>query len=184
VRVCAFCAAQVAAQPTERVVVHEVIERVVTVEATTGQTSLRCPRCSKPLFEGRTSMSTLLGCGGCGGMWLDNAGTRRLLGLVDAEMVALADRVSNAGKVAPARVDDSKPLRCPVGGEELWRAMVGDVTVDVCADHGTWFDRNELHRIWSQRIGDHRPAHDYGPAAEHAIQNEHFLQELLSPRRR
>jgi len=76
--------------------------------------------------------------------------------------------VSNAGKVAPARVDDSKPLRCPVGGEELWRAMVGDVTVDVCADHGTWFDRNELHRIWSQRIGDHRPAHDYGPAAEHA----------------
>ena len=183
-RVCDYCKADVPAAAPERVVIREVIERVVAVEQT-GKTNLRCPRCTAALFEGRTSATTMLGCGGCGGVWLDNAGTRRLLGLVDAEMVTLADRASVAATAAPSFHEEREPLRCPMGGEELGRAMVSDVTVDVCAVHGTWFDKNELHRIWSQLLADHRPAYDYGPAADRALENERharaFFDALFRP---
>jgi Zn-finger nucleic acid-binding protein len=52
----------------------------------------------------------------------------------------------------PAGVVDVrvKYLRCPVCRGKMDRvnfARVSGVVVDVCADHGTWFDLNELHLI-------------------------------------
>ncbi|HEY1694349.1 MAG TPA: zf-TFIIB domain-containing protein [Polyangiaceae bacterium] len=175
-RVCAFCHTEVAPAQAERVVVREIVERVVLVD-TTGRTSLACPRCSAPLFEGRTTMALLHGCGACGGVWLDNAGTRCVLGLVDPQIVALADRASDAA--ARTASTERRALRCPVGGEELGVAAVGDVELDVCALHGTWFDKNELHRVWALLVDQHRPAYDYGPAAAQAREDEREARAIF-----
>ena len=166
----------------QTLVQQEVIQRVVLVDPASGATSLSCPRCDVPLFEGKAEYTILHGCGRCGGIWLDNAASSRLVNAVQPGLTAMADRAAQAGKV---EADTTRPGRCPLDRRDLERVTVKGVEVDVCKTHGTWFDAGEVRRVaeafQSDRISAAGGAtHDYGPAAEAALRNQRYAEGAMA----
>jgi Zn-finger nucleic acid-binding protein len=104
-----------------------------------------CPRCHCGLFEGRAGDARLLGCGRCGGVWLPAIAWVAVLRGAAQGYVALAEQAAHH---AQAQVSEGL-ARCPVCDEPLVRtqARPSTVFVDVCSDHGTWFDANELRIV-------------------------------------
>jgi Zn-finger nucleic acid-binding protein len=99
------------------------------------------------LFEGRTANVVMNGCGACGGLWLDNDGSRRVVAQVDKEVEELASR---AEANATNEVDTvAGGLPCPVCNAVLKRVRIAkaDLDLDICGAHGTWFDRGELQKV-------------------------------------
>jgi Zn-finger nucleic acid-binding protein len=80
-----------------------------------------------------------------GGIWLDNESARKALSSpgAGAQTEALARRASSRTSLD---ADAFQPIACPVCGVGLRRIVVSreEVRLDVCAEHGTWFDRYEL----------------------------------------
>ncbi len=99
------------------------------------------------------------GCGRCGGLWLDNAACHKLLAgdLEDdtASMIQSAGRRPverrPEGYRAPAAPTEAA---CPVCAEVLTPYVTSAtkhgvrVALDVCAHHGTWFDRGEAWALY------------------------------------
>jgi Zn-finger nucleic acid-binding protein len=114
--------------------------------------ALACPRCTgKEMTPVRLGSSRVHECPGCEGLWVDN---RTFLSIcVDRErqsQVGPERRAAGTARAAGGIETRVKYLRCPVCRAMMDRinfARVSGVVVDVCADHGTWFDRNELQRI-------------------------------------
>jgi Zn-finger nucleic acid-binding protein len=102
-----------------------------------------CPRCGLPLFEGNANGITMLGCGRCGGIWLGNEAAQRAIQTMDRAVVALADQVSNR---AAFTVDVGAQVACPTCRRPLARTSSpqAGIWIDVCGEHGTWFDRYEM----------------------------------------
>jgi Zn-finger nucleic acid-binding protein len=121
----------------------------------------RCPRC--PTLGSEPMVANLVGdvlvdeCRGCHGIWLDAAAVDRLVrerqeksvGAVRAHLAppeGLATESPPPAIAAPARAY----LPCPDCGALMNRsnfARSSGVMLDVCRDHGTWFDRDELRRV-------------------------------------
>jgi Zn-finger nucleic acid-binding protein len=103
----------------------------------------RCPRCALPLFEGRANEITMLGCGRCGGIWLDNEAARRAIQTMDEAVLLLADQASSR---AAFTVEVAGTAVCPTCQRSLarTRSPQSGIWIDVCPEHGTWFDRYEL----------------------------------------
>ena len=147
--VCGFCKVAVApapvcASPSQSAAGSK---RKPPAKPTSRPTDLKCPRCELELFEGRTSNVVMNGCGACGGLWLDNDGSRRVVNKVDDEVVDLASR---AEANASHEVDTvAGALPCPVCQSVLKRVRIAkaDLDLDICAEHGTWFDRGELQKV-------------------------------------
>jgi hypothetical protein len=77
-------------------------------------------------------------------VWLDILVSQAVAQHADAMLLSRVERI--ASQAAPfARLVD-RPA-CPVCSASLARARVGEVDVDVCNMHGTWFDREELHAV-------------------------------------
>ena len=51
----------------------------------------------------------LLGCGGCGGVWLDNEGTSRVMAALNREVIGAAQSAS----ARSAQIDCAQPVNCP-----------------------------------------------------------------------
>jgi Zn-finger nucleic acid-binding protein len=115
-------------------------ERVTQAAAST----LSCPRCDSPLFEGRASDVVLLGCGECAGIWLDNESAQLALKSMDRRITELSQRASSHAHAAPAK--DAR-IHCPACKKSMPRVSRSGVDLDVCIEHGTWFDRGELVQI-------------------------------------
>lgn len=121
------------------------------------QTGVRCPRCALPLFEGKTSAVVMYGCGGCGGLWLDNQGSQRIVEVVDDEVAELASRAEDN---ATCPVDTAAAgLLCPQcdGVMRRVRMSKAKLDLDICDQHGTWFDRGELQRVMNACAGRSLP---------------------------
>ena len=105
-----------------------------------------CPRCRVDLFRGEAAGVTMLGCGRCGGVWLDNAAVRRIQEVAPDDAIALADQASEH---AVAAIDARAPVSCPACAKPMARTPVqaARVEVDSCSAHGTWFDKSELHAV-------------------------------------
>jgi len=108
-----------------------------------------CPGCEQPLLRGKLDRFTLHECEKCFGLWVDKDTVEHICR--EAEEEAVAPSV-----VAPPATALNVPLpkvryvRCPQCRQLMHRvnfAQTSGVVVDVCRDHGTWFDANELHRI-------------------------------------
>jgi Zn-finger nucleic acid-binding protein len=86
----------------------------------------------------------LHGCGQCGGLFVDIAGSRRLQKAFPMAATKLADRASAAARRSP---DLLQGVACPVCQKQMTRTRLPDTTldIDICG-HGTWFDRDELRR--------------------------------------
>jgi Zn-finger nucleic acid-binding protein len=88
-----------------------------------------------------------MGCGRCGGVWLDNDASRAV---VEGAAQALAQLADVASTKAKERVDTGAGgLLCPACGQALARTVAPGTAVelDMCADHGTWFDAGELRIV-------------------------------------
>jgi Zn-finger nucleic acid-binding protein len=111
-----------------------------------------CPRCRTPLQIQNAGRLVMNCCFQCGGLFLDGASSKRVVEAVDPNAIAAANQVSQHAK-APVATDAIAP--CPVCQKALDRMPIpaASVTVDVCAEHGVWFDRDELQRVVSSVAG-------------------------------
>ena len=132
---CAFCGTTSAA---------------ASLEAAT-HSDLVCPRCEQKLFFGDADGVAMLGCGICGGIWLDNAAAQKVTQHYSDRVVDLAARAAQNAQVKP---DVRRSAKCAQCRAEMQRRTFGTVSVDVCAEHGTWFDAGELSIL----IAPMRPA--------------------------
>lgn len=99
-----------------------------------------CPRCNVELDPLRDSPG-LRACIRCGGLFASH--------ITLAEHVARAESgtVARIDVVGDAAIEPTAYARCPDCSDFMGRvgfARASGVIVDVCAAHGTWFDRNEL----------------------------------------
>ncbi len=145
--VCGQCktASEPAPKGPEKVVQTVVVERLVT----SGDHKITpCPRCRVGLFTVRAGVVDVHGCGICGGIWLDNAGSRAITQHNDPQISALAARAAmNAAVRSGPRAE---PIDCPVCNKRMQRVNAAQLAeLDICAQHGTWFDAGELGRIVS-----------------------------------
>jgi Zn-finger nucleic acid-binding protein len=108
---------------------------------------MRCPRCDEALTEGRAGDLHANGCSRCGGLWLNNADSQRVVGGLSAKALDVVRALSEeAEHSADTGVGG---LRCPLceGGLERQQVAQAWLEVDICQEHGTWFDAGEVERI-------------------------------------
>lgn len=111
------------------------------------------------------------GCEACGGAWLDNltcqviATSRLPLSITEVFGAAPESRMALTVD-HPFRSAGVRHPRCPECRRDLMPSEVMGVRLDVCDEHGTWFDPGEL-RTLMQRVDFHN-AHvdDKARAAE------------------
>ena len=109
-----------------------------------------CPRCKVEMNAVVIGKSHLHECPRCEGVWVDADTLHQIC--VDQE-----EQTAVLGIAAPVEhtqsIDLTEKIRyipCPICGELMNRvnfANCSNVIVDVCRQHGTWFDRDELRRI-------------------------------------
>lgn len=108
-----------------------------------------CPRCRVNTKEVTLGQSTLRECPVCEGLWVDTVALHQITTDRERQATILgtaADIVPNT-QLVPERV---RYIPCPVCKQLMHRvnfAKCSNVIVDVCKPHGTWFDKDELHRI-------------------------------------
>jgi Zn-finger nucleic acid-binding protein len=109
-------------------------------------TAIACPRCGTGLSSVQSRSATLLGCSGCGGIWLDNHAARRVVDALCSDTVDRADAIS---RFAQRATDRAAALSCPSCAKPLarWTVPEANVDVDWCEHHGTWFDKDELATV-------------------------------------
>jgi hypothetical protein len=155
------------------------------------ETPLPCPACQDGhcLTSRRLGAEqvTVLECGACGGFWVGPEAFRQLAERARSQALPALGPVGPVGEVAgsdapprPHRGSFYRP--CVVCGGLMNRVNYGHssgVIVDVCKDHGIWFDADELARVlaWLRAGGgpagvgtgrpEARPAHAAStPAAD------------------
>ena len=107
---------------------------------------LRCPDCAVQFEAFSAGPGLLHDCPRCGGQFVEHALLHELL-----------ERREVYGRAAPRRMASSNPLEqpvryvpCPSCGALMNRKNFGQtsgVIVDVCQQHGVWFDPGELPRV-------------------------------------
>lgn len=107
---------------------------------------MNCPRCQTPLQVQNADRLVMNCCYQCGGLFLDGASSKRVVDAVDPNAVAAANQVS---QYARANVATDAIAPCPMCNKALDKMPIpnANVTVDVCREHGVWFDRDELQRV-------------------------------------
>ena len=122
----------------------QVVHNVVQVAAQpAGMRELRCPHCRKRLVTAVVKEVSLSGCSGCGGIWIDNVSARKVLAQPELVYGELAERAAENAR-GGAYVQNPVCAECPA---VLDKTMVQGITLDICAEHGTWFDSRELQRL-------------------------------------
>lgn len=107
-----------------------------------------CPSCQISMLRGTIGATRLHECGQCFGIWLDSATFEQICRNSERQAAVLGSAQVLAG--GPVAIAPVRYVRCPECRDLMRRmnfARCSGVVVDVCRNHGTWFDRNELHRI-------------------------------------
>lgn len=145
-RTCEYCGATNTPAPKEVPVPVKVVHNVVHVAGGSPAKPLvrRCPHCRKRLVSVQAKGVELSGCGGCGGIWIDNANARKVLASPEAVFGDLAKRAAKNAKNKNRRSERPICAACPA---VLDRTKTHGIELDVCTDHGTWFDAYELVRL-------------------------------------
>lgn len=107
-----------------------------------------CPRCGTRMAANAIGGLVLDQCGSCGGVWMDQAAFRDIVNSREAQ-AAIAGPGVPSPKV-PRRDPTEEPLvyrECPRCRKFMNRvnfAGISGVVLDICKDHGVWFDKDEL----------------------------------------
>jgi Zn-finger nucleic acid-binding protein len=109
----------------------------------------KCPRCTIELHVVAIGESRVLECEKCFGLWLNTAIFETIC--ADREQQS---RVLQSAELTEGRFDsDEIAIRyvpCPECSQLMNRAnfaRCSGVIIDLCRNHGIWFDRDELSRI-------------------------------------
>jgi Zn-finger nucleic acid-binding protein len=105
-----------------------------------------CPRCSLPMRGQTIGDYPLLGCPECNGLFLRHETFEMMQDGMDRVIVP-TDGKKGDGTSANTKV---VYVRCPVCRKMMNRknfAVISGVIVDLCKDHGIWFDFGELETI-------------------------------------
>lgn len=107
---------------------------------------MNCPRCTRPLEQHVADEITVAACRLCGGVWLDNDGSRKILRDTARAVEHLGEEVSlQRGRLVDVK---SGGITCPVCATPLaHKKLQGDIDIDFCLAHGTWFDAFELNGV-------------------------------------
>jgi Zn-finger nucleic acid-binding protein len=109
----------------------------------------KCPRCKTNMQIASIGDSKVLECGSCLGLWLDTQAFEKICADKEQQSAVLG-KASLTGverAVPPAKVNY---VPCPECSQLMNRAnfaRCSGVIIDLCKQHGIWFDRDELSRI-------------------------------------
>jgi Zn-finger nucleic acid-binding protein len=107
---------------------------------------MQCPVCSLPLTAEVISGQVLDACGNCEGHFVSQQALRAIL-------LAQATSQQSAAYSRPSPLSASVRYRqCPTCSEPMQRknfAEASGVVLDICPEHGLWFERGELSTIMS-----------------------------------
>jgi len=110
---------------------------------------LKCPRCTSVMSQVTIGTTAVHECERCFGLWLDVASFEKIC--ADREQQSAVLGFASQDPVQPANDSNKvKYVPCPVCSQLMNRmnfARCSGVIVDICKQHGTWFDRDELSRI-------------------------------------
>ena len=87
-------------------------------------------------------------CPGCAGIWADVATLAKIRTERTEQVAVLQMHPHLQGSVEPEQ--ETRYLPCPACGKLMNRvnfARRSNIIVDICKQHGTWFDKDELQRI-------------------------------------
>lgn len=115
-----------------------------------GAKNLPCPRCDKKMLRGEIGGCILHECGKCFGLWIDTATFERICRDSEQQSAVLGKPQILTPPQLDALTNERCYVKCPHCRQLMNRvnfAKCSGVIVDVCLQHGTWFDMNELHRI-------------------------------------
>jgi len=109
---------------------------------------LSCPRCKERLLSHIVSGCRLESCGKCGGVWIDHESLEQIYEGKE-EKAAVGRMAFPHQRVEKARSSNRKItyIPCPVCQARMNRqnfAKLSGVVLDVCREHGTWFDAGEI----------------------------------------
>lgn len=120
-----------------------------TREALDDYGDLSCPRCSGRFTPIAVGAVSLLECGGCGGAWMHPEPFEAVCAERETQAAVLA-RPLDAARAGTTDAERVRYLPCPECAKLMNRvnfARYSGVIMDVCKEHGTFFDRDELRRI-------------------------------------
>lgn len=116
--------------------------------AVTDETAGDCPRCKRKLALIELGNVTMRECEKCGGFWSDVATFEDVCSDLERQAVVLNFIASpNHPHAHPATISY---VPCPDCGQLMNRsnfARSSGVIVDLCKQHGVWFDADELPKI-------------------------------------
>jgi Zn-finger nucleic acid-binding protein len=107
-----------------------------------------CPRCHTPMTQVSVGAMALAECGSCKGVWVGADAFDRLCG--DREAQAAVIHGHALQEPQPTTLEKIAYRPCPRCRKMMNRvnfAKYSGVVLDVCRAHGTFFDRDELHRV-------------------------------------
>lgn len=142
----------------------------------------KCPRCKTELVLLTLGSTTVLECEKCLGLWLDAPSFERICADREQQSAVLgAASQSPAGATSTNSKVNYVP--CPQCAQLMNRinfARCSGVIVDICKQHGIWFDRDELSRIVEFIQGGGLNASRTKEKIEIAEQREQLRQEQLN----
>ena len=109
-----------------------------------------CPRCKLEMAAVVIGKSHLHECPRCEGIWVDGDTLRQICEDREEQSAVLGTASPVAQQSSINLAEKITYIPCPICHELMNRvnfARCSNVVVDVCREHGTWFDRDELRRI-------------------------------------
>jgi Zn-finger nucleic acid-binding protein len=119
-------------------------------EATEPAKPQLCPRDQTPMDAVVIGGSNLRECPRCEGIWTDTDSLRQICADREKQAAVLGMPGSLPADAGLQIEEHIRYLPCPICGKLMNRvnfASISNVIVEVCREHGTWFDRDELRRI-------------------------------------
>ncbi len=107
-----------------------------------------CPSCQAPMLQGALETINLHQCGKCFGLWLEISAFQQICR--NSEQQAAVLGIASPESPQNRALTPVRYRRCPQCRQLMNRvnfAQHSGVVVDVCRQHGTWFDMNELQQI-------------------------------------
>ena len=141
----------------------------------------KCPRCKHEMVLVTLGSTTVLECERCLGLWLDVPSFEKICADREQQSAVLG-AASHATSAAP-ETSKVNYVPCPECAQLMNRvnfARCSGVIVDICKQHGTWFDRDELSRIVEFIHGGGLNASRAKEKIEIAEQREQLRQEQLT----
>ena len=147
-----------------------------------GAKDRKCPRCKSEMVLVTLGLTTVLECEQCLGLWLDVPSFEKICADREQQSAVLG-AASHAPASATRQASKVNYVPCPECTVLMNRvnfARCSGVIVDICKQHGTWFDRDELSRIVEFIHGGGLNASRAKEKIEIAEQRERLRQEQLT----